>query len=327
MAGYISAGRYYADTLVSRKPPLTLAAAKAKLVLPLSRDLNKDGAPPAPIREDDRTEVQTLGDLVAKGKLEEAVDGLEAAIRKRDLPALHNNLGVAHELSKDPGNAAREYAVAVRMAPKVALYRENLSRALTLIGNLRRSVAEGEAAVKLAPTWTFARTTLAETYTFVGRFDAALVLARSIAATETKWHPLAVAANVLSHIASGVQSDEPLYARYIAEAETLYRRALELEPHQYDVLVNFSGMLLTSGKTGQARILAQDAVRTKPDESDGWVILALCESRLDHPKEAETAYKQALRQRPTMRLSISTSAIFCTTRGVSTRLCLTSKRP
>ncbi len=88
--------------------------------------------------------------------------------------------------------------------------------------------------------------------------------------------------------------DLQLDMELVPGAMDTYRRILELNPLDFETLVNLSGLLTEQGELAEARELLERAVSLKPDSADAHFRLALVLDKMEDYQPARENYEKAL---------------------------------
>jgi protein O-GlcNAc transferase len=86
----------------------------------------------------------------------------------------------------------------------------------------------------------------------------------------------------------------------LVQAETLYRRVLDREPHSGPALINLSAVLRSLGRNPEARELAERAAIADPKDAAAQFALGAALRQLRRDKEAMEAYEKAVEINPGM---------------------------
>ncbi len=81
-----------------------------------------------------------------------------------------------------------------------------------------------------------------------------------------------------------------------ANAETAYRRAIELDPRHVDAHVNLGRLLHEAGRLGEAEVHYREALESAPDDHVAWFNLGVLLEGQGKRKAALSAYQNALEQ-------------------------------
>ncbi|MCH7903567.1 MAG: tetratricopeptide repeat protein [Armatimonadetes bacterium] len=240
-----------------------------------------------------------------------------------DLPhaSVYNNLGVVYETQDEMGMAIRRYQAAVRLDPKVSLYRYNLGLALKKIGNFERSVEELEKAVELDRGFHDAALQLSHAYALVDRFaDALAVLEAAQARRPTCNHVWLRMSQVLSRsgrheeardaVTIAIELDPDSAQAYnelgltllsegrLDEVEAAFRKATELDPTDSVSHKNLGKALKDSGRLEEAETVYRKAIELDPSNPGPHNGLGIALMDLGRLEEAETEYRKAIELDP-----------------------------
>ena len=78
------------------------------------------------------------------------------------------------------------------------------------------------------------------------------------------------------------------------EAVVSYRRALELEPGEFDCTIGLGKCLIELGDATGAESISRDAIALKPDSAVAWTQLGVAIARQDREEEALIAFERAV---------------------------------
>ena len=112
--------------------------------------------------------------LAALGRLDQAIEALQAAIRlKPNYAEAYNNLGAVHTRAARPDLALAAYDAAIRIEPDYAEALSNRGKALADLGRLGEAVASCDAALRVKPDYAEALSNRGAALADLGRIDEA----------------------------------------------------------------------------------------------------------------------------------------------------------
>ncbi|MEZ5066859.1 MAG: tetratricopeptide repeat protein [bacterium] len=157
--------RVAADILAAELPgarPVGSAREPAPAAVELARRLGGE-LPGASGAADQRRDVNTGNELLAQGRLDEAIAAYRAAVEAEPrLAEAHHNLGVALRSRGDLPDALREFLIAVQLEPELAEGHRNVGVTLLQLGRANDARRPLERALSLAPEDELTRRALAE---------------------------------------------------------------------------------------------------------------------------------------------------------------------
>lgn len=111
--------------------------------------------------------------LVAKNDFKGAIDAFNRALARAPSAAVHNKLGVAHDLMGDGEGAQKHYRNALLLDPDTVSARNNLALSLAISQKYDEAIGEMERVAALPAATDRHRQNLAFIYGMAGQFDAA----------------------------------------------------------------------------------------------------------------------------------------------------------
>jgi serine/threonine-protein kinase len=220
--------------------------------------------------------------------LDRAVAALREAVRLRpDLPADHNNLGLALVATGDLPGAIAAFREAIRLRPDDAMYHNNLGLALVATGDLPGAVAACREAVRLKPDLAEAHCNLGNALHMSDDLPGAVAALREAIGLR----PDLAAAHVNLGNALRGSGDSP-------GAVAAYREAVRMRPDDAEARSGLGIALAESNDLPGAIAALREAVRLRPDyaQAHGNLGAALAESN-DLPG-AIAALREAIRLQP-----------------------------
>jgi tetratricopeptide (TPR) repeat protein len=178
--------------------------------------------------------------------------------------AVHNNLGVWHQINQEVGPAIQQLQQAIASDPNNPLYHYNLSRVLASIGNFERCAEEAEAVVKLVPDWVPGIVQIAEAYVFLGRRDDA------VAALER-----GLGANPSSAVLWCVNAYGLLSTQRLDEALVAVLKAAELEPSSAVTFTTLASVYWGRGQPQESEAASRKAIELDPGNPEAYANLAM----------------------------------------------------
>lgn len=167
------------------------------------------------------------------------------------------HLAVAVRDKGDLDTAISLFSKAADMAPQNARVQRELGAALMKQGLLPEALEHLEAAVQLDPSDAAAHTTAAVTLAMLGRLDESLPHFRK---------------------AAGLKPRESIYRANLGQclfllgkplqAEQEFMEALRLDPGNATAAANYSRLLAQMKRTGEARLMIGQAMKTAPDDPE-----------------------------------------------------------
>ena len=190
---------------------------------------------------------------------------LEAFLNRHpDIPAIHNNLGLWYDFHNQVDLTIRHLGRAVAIQPDHPLYRYNLARALTSIGNLERTVEEAEAVPQLAPDWIPGSLLLSDVYLVMDRHEEALAILEQ-----------GLSVHALSPDLWGTKFLALLNLERLDEALAAAMRAVELEPSFAEWWSRLGVVHSVRGDKAQAEAAVRKAIELDPGLSTAYNSLAI----------------------------------------------------
>lgn len=200
--------------------------------------------------------------LKAAGRLEEAMDRFEAALKIDPTYArAYNNMGNAYQAQGDYKTAVMAHGTAIKLMPGLASAYSNLGNALRELGEPVTAVEALESAVALNPMYAAAYTNLgAATLALGGEANARR------AAT---WLKVATVLSggrdpsTLSNLGAALEA-----AGQVEEAGSVFEDALTLQSGSAVLHLNRGNILRKLGRLGESVSSYIEALRLEPDGAD-----------------------------------------------------------
>ncbi len=250
-----------------------------------------DAESPAPrLTGRERRIVNAATQLMLNGDLPRAGAALADAVQRTGGAAALNNQGILFNYDGKFAEAIRALSKAVRLRPRVSLYRTNLAIALSDFGNSERAAEEFEIAIKLAPRWVVPYIRLTDEYAdrLVRIGDALSVTDRWLRVypnEELAWARRAKVLRVAGRYGEALRAAERAMAegpnsawgfseaawihRYDgdnARSESLYLKSLELTARQPHFLSGLATALADQGRLEQAAAATLIAIQLEPED-------------------------------------------------------------
>lgn len=169
--------------------------------------------------------------------------------RNPDAWLAHNNLGIVYARTGRIGPAIAEGEAAVRLRPSFPEARSNLGLALTSAGRLPEAIAELDAAVRLAPGLPGARLNLGRALLLAGRLPEALAQFEAA----LRLDPASPEARADLGVAHNNLANAFARAGRFAEAIEEFRRALAFNPGNPGTHRNLGFALQSLGRDEEAQ--------------------------------------------------------------------------
>jgi predicted O-linked N-acetylglucosamine transferase (SPINDLY family) len=193
--------------------------------------------------------------LARAGRFDEAATSAETATRSNSqMPEAWYclaNIRAAQERWADAENA---FTRVIHLAPQAVPAHVNLGVCLSALGKLKEAADHFRAALRLDENCADAALRLANVLDQLGHQQDAIAAAQQAA----RLRPDAATLNLLASLTDR--------ARNVKEAETLYRRALELDPSHPPALANYAAFLARRGRIEIAVPMLRKSVEAAPDE-------------------------------------------------------------
>ncbi len=210
----------------------------------------------------------------------------EAILRKSDDAFSFNNLGAGHEGLKQYDRAASAYGKASSLRPDIPLFGRNAGFALLRLRQQVEAIPYLERAIK-DPKDKASALALAEIYQRAKKPKEALRIMEALKDELTDngpfWFNLGVMRNLDGNSAG---------------AEAAYRKAMEINPNDADVLNNLGLVLFRKGDYPEATTMFQRLVGMKPESISAKLNLAACYARQNDYAKAVEYWKEYVRQDP-----------------------------
>ena len=286
------AGRGRAAALLTLGAIVAAAAAGITLSVRRNEIYRSDQAVWADVvakEPDSESGLNNLGnDLLAAGRVEEAMDCFQKAVRAE--PAYlrgYINYGHCLEILGRNAEALSQYRTALRFRPDYPEGHANAGRALLRLGRTDEAVSEFERAEALKPTD-------AETHNNFGA--ALLALGRLAEAQEQLTHATMLNpdnADALRNLGLALRMNgQP------AEAVLPLERSLRLRPDDSVAHFNLGLALQATGRMEQAETEFREVVRLLPDFAEGHNNLGSALALLGRIPEAQAQFAEAVKLRP-----------------------------
>ena len=228
--------------------------------------------------------------LEGNGKNVEAIEALRAAIQLQpDFIEAHFSLGVllARLGGEQYGVALDEFIEVLRLDPKHADARINLSNLFEQGGNLEAALAQIQEALRVSGGTAELHTLLGEKQVRARRYSEAIrsfhnalkLDARSSAAH----YGLGMALRSLGRL---------------SEARSEFEATLDLDAGDPYAHYQLGRLLAQDGEVQEAMSHLRESIRLKPTLSEAWAELGGLHRRLNKPEEAEQAFRKALESSP-----------------------------
>jgi tetratricopeptide (TPR) repeat protein len=200
-----------------------------------------------------------------------------------------SNRGFQMAKARRPLEAAQAFRAAAVLEPRDAFRRCLYSTSLRRLGDLRGAEAEARVCMALAPRLGAGYHALSEVLVAEGRWKEAADLARQELARDPD-SPLP-----MEDLAYALERSGDL-----AGAETSYRQAASLRPHDGPVRRDLGGVLYRQGKYAEAEKALREAISFRPRDADAHEILSQVLERLGRHEEAVREAQEALRLDPNL---------------------------
>lgn len=195
--------------------------------------------------------------LLARGDAAGAIADLRTVLRDQPTAVpLLRSLARAHIANNEPALAEENLRSAREVAPADVQVRIDLAQLLAQTGRAGQAVTLLEETVLAAPDDPVARETLVKAYISNSDLDQALKAAEDLKLLQ----PRAAAGFYLAGLIARGQNR-------IDDADREFRAALERQPDAPDVLMAWSSVQVTRGKTSDAVAAVQAAIQRKPKDT------------------------------------------------------------
>ena len=224
---------------------------------------------------------------LSKGDYAKAKPFLVRAAQSNDPFAL-NNLGRAHEGLKEDKEAYTNYAKASDLRPDVLIFAKNAGFAAARIKNNEMAVKYLERALTMEKTAEIL-VPLAGAYEGAGMGEKATAIWMMPEVRDTRqndgayWFSLGAA-----HAAAGQST----------EAEAAYRKSLQINPNNADVLNNLGALLWNNENYAGALDCFKKQAALQPDNGDATMNVAACHVKLGQISEAVDIWRGVVRSNP-----------------------------
>jgi tetratricopeptide (TPR) repeat protein len=228
--------------------------------------------------------------LEGKGKNVEAIETLRAAIQlPPDFTEAHFSLGVllARQGEEQYGVALDEFIEVLRLDPKHADARINLSNLFEQGGNLEAALGQIHEALRVIGA-------TAELYTLLGEKQ---VRARRYSEAIRSFHNALKldARSSAAHYGLGMALRS---LGSLSEARSEFEATLDLDAGDPYAHYQLGRLLVKDEEVQQALSHLRESIRLKPTLSEPWAELGVLYRRLNRPEEAEQAFRKALESSP-----------------------------
>ena len=221
------------------------------------------------------------------------------------------NLGVILADTGRVAEALQRYKLSLKYNPHNAKAYNNLGAALARLGQTQRATEAFEQALALEDGYLEARKNLAQVLALAGRLDQAIAQYRS-AVTDSPDDPVMQAqlARVLA-----TQAVQLHRANLLQEARRHARRALELDPAQFDALLALGMVLSQTGPPNQARETLHRALDLQPQNHEAHLRLGMLHRQQGDHTRAADAFRQTLRLEPKSVVAANELAFILSNQG------------
>lgn len=224
---------------------------------------------------------------LGRGEYAKAKPYLVRAARNGDPLAL-NNLGRAHEGLGEYAEAASNYSRASDLRPDNDTFAKNAGFALIRVGNDASAIKYLERAMNLNRS-TDILLPLAGAYNRTGMGEKAMAIWMMPEVRDSRQNDASYWFNLgTSHAAAG----QP------AEAEAAYRKSLQIEPNNADVVNNLGVLLWNNENYAGALDCFKKQSAMQPESVDAKLNVAACHVRLGQINEAVEIWRGVVRSSP-----------------------------
>ncbi|MEI7555800.1 tetratricopeptide repeat protein [Candidatus Chlorohelix sp.] len=239
--------------------------------------------------------------LLDSGNVQGSIDKFKEAVRLAPNVAIyHDNLSTAYNLTKEYTLAENEARLAVSIDSSIARFHNNLGLALFNQGKKADAQKSYQEATRLKPSEPLYHRNLAECLVDLGKPDVAEQEVRraiTLYATDTskdKDKNLAAANNILG--------DSLLDQAKYPDAEKAYRDAVKLMPSSAIYQLNVSNALYYENKYPEAEAEARKAISLDPNYAAGYNLLGLTLELQEKWGDSNLAYAKAVQISPKVAL-------------------------
>ena len=227
-------------------------------------------------------------ELMRQGRLAEAVEQYEAALRSRwGVVQAHLNLGNALEQQGQIDAAIKHYAAAVDLRPDDALAHRQLGHALLEKERWAEARAELEQSLRLKQDLATAHVDLGVLLARQNQYeDARVHLEQALQIEPTSLEALSNLALVLVKLGR------------VEQGVRQYRAALALNPNRFEIHVNLADALYLQRRLDESAAEFRLAIRLRPDFAYSYRQLGLILVSQGQPSEAVQVYEAGLRAVP-----------------------------
>jgi predicted O-linked N-acetylglucosamine transferase (SPINDLY family) len=222
--------------------------------------------------------------MLREERPEEAAVWLEKAVRSAPtVPAFHNNLGIALKKLGKLDEATQCYRQALALLPGFAEAHNNLGNALEGQGRLEEAAECYRRALASKPDFAYAHNNLGNVLQSLGSPSEAEQSFRRAIALDPAYHAAHFGlGNVLRHLGR------------FEEAEPCFRRALELAPRDARTLLGLSRTLRHLRRLDEALELCREAIALEPVVAESHFELGNILKDSRRLALAEESYRRAL---------------------------------
>ncbi|MGA2678311.1 MAG: tetratricopeptide repeat protein [Sedimentisphaerales bacterium] len=218
-------------------------------------DLYREGLKYHPENGDLHGQLGSL--LLQAGRVDEAINELEAAMKLKADSAICGNLGMAMLTKGDIDKAARYFNMAIKIGPANAEVHYNLGNIFLTQGLLAKAVVEYEMAIKAKPNYAKAYGNLGVAFIKVGQTDEAIKGFRR--AVELDSNNIEARFNLAMALAENGRTDEAIEHM---------REVIEFAPQNPTPRRRLAEMLLSQGKLEQAAAEYERELKISPDDEE-----------------------------------------------------------
>ena len=255
------------------------------------------------------------------GRLNEAIEQHEQALKLTDFAQAHYNLGVAFSKAGRLPEAIEQFQQALRLRPDQVDSYDSLGNALVAMGRIPEAIEQYQRALQINPDDLHANYNLGVVLSQTGRmaeavgpFEVAARLAPDNAALQNNLG-IALArtgrtAEAIEHYQAALRIDPQHAATHVdlgislaacgrtAEAVEQYQEALRLDPNSAEAHLNLANIWFQQNRITEAMEQCREALRIKPDYTDARYNLGLGLIQQGRLAEATDQFRQLLRINP-----------------------------
>lgn len=227
--------------------------------------------------------------LLSRGRIPEALEYAQRAVKVAPSAETHRNLGIALTQAGRIQEALVEFDLALRIKPDLADAHHNLAVALLQLGRIPEAIEHWEQALRIDPNYAEAHCNLGVVLQRMGKLDDAIghyeqALRVKPGYAEAHYN-LAVAL-----VRQG----------RVTEAIEHWQQALRINPDYTEAHCNLGVALEQSGRIEDAVEQYEQALKTRPDLGEVHYNLGVALARLARVPQAIEHWQQALRLEPEM---------------------------